>query len=520
MNKILLRFYKSLKTYSLPILSGLFIGTTYIPFFPWALAFCLVPLWIFWDKNRHSYKKLWIGSWITQFVLNIIGFHWVAHTSSEFGGFPPLVSYVILILFACVAHLYYPVAALLWAWCSKKIPKVFSWLLIPIAFSLCELLHPTIFFWHLGYPWLWIQLPGSHISEWIGFYGINLITLFINLFVLLFILKREKKYIISATSLFVIVNAIGLVLKQRAETSTDFTESLKVLVVQANIGNSIKVQQDKGDHFHDYILRKYLEITDTGVRAHPNTDLIVWPETAFPSPARKGNNIDFFQNKLRYSINTISIPLITGAYEEDEQGKVYNSLVLFDKKGDFKDSYRKTHLLAFGEFFPGASLYPKLKQWFPMVSDFGRGTGPKMIALNDELKVGAQICYESLFDSFSKKLVDLNSQIIINVTNDSWFGRHAEPYQHGYMTLARALEYRIPLIRSTNTGISTVVLASGKILEKSPIHQEWYGHYNVPYSKKPQRTLFSYYAGFWPLLIFVLFLGLFIGGSLVHTRKS
>ncbi len=178
MKKLFLRLLDTLKTYQLPILAGLFIGTTYIPFFPWALVFCITPLWIFWKTNSQSYKKLWVGSWLTQFILNLIGFHWVAHTSSEFGGFPTPVSYLILVLFASVAHLYYPLAALLWAWCSRRVSETWSWILMPITFALMESINPTIFFWHLGYPWLWINLPGAHMAEWIGFYGINIITLF------------------------------------------------------------------------------------------------------------------------------------------------------------------------------------------------------------------------------------------------------------------------------------------------------------------------------------------------------
>lgn len=518
MNNLFVRPLAALKTYQLPILAGLFIGTTYIPFFPWALVFCISPLWIFWIRNRDSYKKLWIGSWLTQFILNLIGFHWVAHTTTEFGGFPSIVSYLILLLFAAVAHLYYPLAAIVWAWCSRKVPEKWSWVLIPIAFALMESINPTIFFWHLGYPWLWINLPGAHMAEWIGFYGLNIITLFLNLAVVLFVIYRRKAVLISAVAVFAIVNGTGWLLKSRAQEATQKMPEFNVLIVQANIGNAMKAEQDKGAYFHDFILRKYLEITDSGLRANPKTDLIVWPETAFPSQVRSGNSIDGFQNKLRYSVATMNIPLLSGAYERDDQNFVYNSLVHFDQKGQFVDSYRKTHLLAFGEYFPGAGYYPKLKEWFPMVSDFGRGLGPKTMAINN-IRFGSQICYESLFDGFSKSLIDEGAQVIVNITNDSWFGKHAEPYQHGYMTLARALEFRVPLVRSTNTGISTVILSDGTIGEQSPLHKEWSGHYTVKYPNETPRTVYSYYAGNWPIILFVLFFIVFIGGLVGKTRK-
>ena len=115
-----------------------------------------------------------------------------------------------------------------------------------------------------------------------------------------------------------------------------------------------------------------------------------------------------------------------------------------------------------------------------MVADFKRGPGPSIKNYNG-IKIGPQICYEALYPSFSKGLSDLGAEIIVNVTNDSWFGWWQEPYQHLYMTLARGIEFRRPVIRSTNTGISTVMLANGKILEKSPIGEEWQQNYRIPY---------------------------------------
>ncbi len=341
----------------------------------------------------------------------------------------------------------------------------------------------------------------------------------LNLCFVLFVMKRKKAILAIAAAVFTMVNGVGWLLKSRAHNDMQNMRDLKVLIVQANIGNAMKAEQEKGAYFHDYILRKYLEITDAGLRTTPDTDLIIWPETAFPARVRAGNNIDSFQSKLRYSVATMGVPLLSGAYEQDEKGAIYNSLVLFDKKGQFIDSYRKTYLLAFGEYFPGATYYPKLKEWFPMVSDFGRGMGAKTIQWNDT-KIGAQICYESLFDGFSKSLVDEGSQLIVNVTNDSWFGKLSEPYQHGYMTLARALEFRVPLVRSTNTGISTVISSDGTIHEQTPLHAEWSGHYTVKYPDKAPRTIYSYYAGNWGFITFLLVIMVFIGGLVGKTRKS
>jgi apolipoprotein N-acyltransferase len=513
---MVLRLKTFFTVYSLPILAGFLIGTTYIPFPPWALGFCLVPLWLFWARNSTSYKKLFWSGWICQFILNLIGFHWVAHTSIEFGGFPPFVGYAVLFLFASLAHLYYPLAAVLWGYLQNRVSHRTSLILIPVVFAVCESYYPTIFFWHLGYPWLWASLPGSQLAEWIGFYGLNLLTLAINALLVLYLLQKRKRFIAFAILLALLPQLIGFQLKKNFQEGD---KTFTAIVIQANIGNAIKVQQDKGPQFHDYILRRFSELTANGVEKTPNADVIIWPETAYPSTILKNGHKSSYQQRLMHSIVSFERPLLTGAYEEQSEG-IYNSLILFNKRGDYVQSYKKTMLLAFGEYFPGASLYPKLKTWFPMVSDFRWGTGPETLRMEDANfpVLGAQICYESLFDYNSRILFHKDAQIIVNVTNDSWFGYFFEPYQHLYMTLARAIEFRLPLIRSTNTGISAAISARGDISELSPRHEEWVGSFTVNYRSTPQPTIYSYFAGRWPEILLGLLVLLFIGGRV--ARKS
>jgi apolipoprotein N-acyltransferase len=164
-----------------------------------------------------------------------------------------------------------------------------------------------------------------------------------------------------------------------------------------------------------------------------------------------------------------------------------NTLVLREFLRSHAIPYRKTMLLAFGEYLPGAHLFPALTKWFPRTADFARGRGPQVKSFRG-LTLGPQICYEGLFPGFSRSLADQGAQLFVNVTNDSWFGTWSEPYQHLSMTLARGIEFRLPVIRSTNTGISTVMLASGTILDRSPLHREWFHGYDVPYRKEPPPT--------------------------------
>ncbi|MEO0337444.1 MAG: apolipoprotein N-acyltransferase, partial [Pseudomonadota bacterium] len=226
--------------YKLAFLSGLFIGTTYIPFPPWASVFCFVPLWIFWLNNSQSVKKIWWSGWIVQFVLTIIGFNWVAHTLTEFGHLPWPVSILCLFGFASFASLHIPLGGVIWFFLNKRLKlNTFGKLLaLPLCVAFVERFYPMIFDWHFGYTWYWVEAPWIQTGEVWGFRFLSVLTIFFNLAFLLPFLENEKskaKWAIPAVAaLFVILNGIGWWLKQRLPEADS---KLNVMIVQANIGN-------------------------------------------------------------------------------------------------------------------------------------------------------------------------------------------------------------------------------------------------------------------------------------------
>jgi apolipoprotein N-acyltransferase len=197
------------------------------------------------------------------------------------------------------------------------------------------------------------------------------------------------------------------------------------------------------------------------------------------------------------------LPLITGAYGFDRASRrMTNSLFTLDRTGQIlPPHYSKSILLAFGEYIPGETLFPWLRDWLPPIGQFARGAGPTTLLKLDDHRIGPQICYESLFPSFTRALADLGAQFIVNATNDSWYGHWQEPYQHLYMTLARSVEFRRPVLRATNTGISTAALASGSVLRLSPIHEAWADTYTIPYRRNPAATFYQRWFHLVPTLL-------------------
>lgn len=506
----------------LPILSGIFIGTSYIPFPPWASVFGFIPLWIFWEQQTRL-RSVILGGVLTSFVFTLIGFNWVTYLLHEFAHAPWIVAGLGMFLFALIGHLFVPVAGTLWfiGYQKKLYTGWQSILVIGLLTGLSLWTIPMLFKWNFGYSWYGAQLPVYHLAEYIGFSGLSMLTILANVPLYFAWQKRRDKkgrtVLTRVVLAFALLNAFGLSTKAWLPKPD---ASFNTLLVQANIGNAEKMAAEFGRGFYDKILDKYQSVTDKGLRKHGNIDFILWSETAFPSLLNKKYQHTYFAQKLIQYIKQRQVALITGAYAQDPKTKLTtNSLFILDKKGQVQSPYySKSILLAFGEYIPGEEQFPIFREWLPMVGHFGRGAGPTELLTLKGYKIGPQICYESLYPYFSKSLADLGAQFIVNVTNDSWYGTWQEPYQHMIMTLARAVETRRPLVRVTNTGISTVALASGEILQQSPMYEEWADLYTVPYLTQPKATFYQRHFGLMPSILLGILLLLLLNGMRLRSK--
>ncbi len=490
--------------YRLSILSGLLIGTSYIPFPPWALFFCLTPLFVFWVKRAENKKQVFFAGWLTQFILNLIGFHWIGYTAIEFGHFPLWGGVLSLLMFAAVAHLYYPLSGLIGFILSRRLNITGSSAVMVYVFSfaLVENVVYSTFPWHLGYPWLWAGWPGAQLADVIGFEGLNVATILVNGLVAMATLAlttNERNRVRIAIplglgiGLIAMINLLGMG-REMAWKKSD--AELNFLAVQPNIGNFEKFMVELKSDFRRPIVDKMLTLTRQGLAAHPESQMVLWPETAFPAaldaPFLGGN----LQAEVRVLLSEKQVSLLTGGYSKGSgQNEFYNGVFFLNTMGlEPLPAYRKTILLVFGETFPLSDVIPYMPIFFPDQGNFNKGSGPQVWNLKiagRKVAIGPQICYEGLYPWFSARLAEQGAQILVNVTNDSWFWHPFEPNQHLYMTLARAIEFRRPMIRATNTGITTAITAAGEVLEKSPIGTEWSGEYKIPYLENPDHTLFE-----------------------------
>ncbi|MBC6415064.1 MAG: apolipoprotein N-acyltransferase [Bdellovibrionales bacterium] len=526
------------KLYKLPCFSGIFLGCSFIPFPFFAWFFAFVPLWLFLYR-QNSLKKILVACFLTQFISTFIGFNWIVYTVYVFAQMNWFFSFLILVLFCCFANSYILISGWIWFLLSKK-NSIFSikLILFPVLFSLFHSLIPTLFPWNMGYPWLWGGLWGMQTAELWGFRFLNTLFYIFNLlFLIVFYHIRKKsldknyqpaksyfqkvkqkvssyyldsialKALASAIFLFLFLNLLGLYLKQRLPEPD---QKLKVIVVQHNLSALNKVSEHRIFFNLQRLTYRSLKTAfqeKKDLKSLKDIDLIVWPEGAYPYPLKKSNQT---HSPMKDLIKKIKIPIVTGGTSITSEGQIQNSVFLFDREALLlKPIYSKIKLLIFGEYFPLIDKFPILRKLFPY---FFSSMIPGKVLQAQELEgvlYAWPICYEILFDKLTRTFANQKAQVFVNFTIDSWYGFWQQPYQHLTMSFARAIELRRPLIRSTNTGFSGVILANGDIESISPLNKAWYALYEIPYYKKPLQTLFMSW-GYFINEIFLSFLALFI----------
>jgi apolipoprotein N-acyltransferase len=544
MTNILPHFKRKYHFFSLSVLTGIFVGTSYIPYPAWAVFFCYLPLWfalIKAESEKTSLKTQFGMAWVSQFILTLIGFNWIYYTATEFGHLPPAISATALLLFAALMNIYIPISVIAATWLKRKynLSTTQHIFLIALSMSLSERIWPGIFQWNLGYTLLWMKWPMFQWADTVGFLGLSTLIFLTQATLLTALInyRTNKKLAVAlAAGVFLLFIAIHFTGLEKEKTWTQTDQSVSFSITQGNIGNEEKLISELGRGFQSNVVGKYISQVNeyltqkTSENPQFKTDIILWPETAMPLPMDPHYAHNPLQNQIQVQVKNWNSLLITGAYsndlsKRDHLGSIIsrNSVFFLGPNGPQQDAYYKSQLLVFGEYMPFGETFPILYKLLPFVGTFERGPGPvaKTLTLSEQrsVTVGPQICYESLDPEFSRGLAQKGSDIIFNVTNDSWFGDWAEPYQHMMMTLARGVEVRRPLVRATNTGFSSVMLANGQELERSKMNERWMSTYNVNYKANAPQSAYTIWGHFDWILLILGFLFMIFNRPL-HTGKN
>ena len=419
----------------------------------------------------------------TGFVFGLAHFlslvYWVVPTMQIYGHLPLVLAFPILFLFAAFLALFPALFALGISRTSKR--SALLWLSVPFLWTGQELLRARLF---TGFPWELVgysqfeQIPLIQIADIAGVYGVSFLVALVN--AALYALwqaadrsrsdaKGRRRRAAAACALAAVLLAgawfYGALRIGAADAAVPAAKSVRVALIQGNIAQEIKWDRA----FQVQTTEKYARLSESAKRYDP--DLVVWPETATPFyfpfhgplsrivfDAVQRTGADFLIGSPSFRVNS---------------GKMvyFNSAYLVGSDGAVKDRYDKVHLVPFGEYVPFKRYLPFLGKIVEHVGDFQAGPEGKTLSWRG-YQLGVLICYESIFPELSRAQAAAGADLLVNITNDAWYGRSSAPFQHFSMAVFRAVENRRPLVRAANTGISGFIDTVGRVTDSSSLFSD------------------------------------------------
>ena len=489
--------------------TGALLSLSFAPFGWWPLSILCPALLIYLWDGAAPRRAAVLGFWFN-FGTFAVGTYWLYIALQLIGHAPVPLALLLMAGLACIMGAYH---ALLGWLVAKYFPArgAMRWLVaIPGAWLVVEWFRS----WFLtGFGWL--ALGYAHTDNWlgglapvIGQYGLGLVTLLLAGALVTMVLGERRVQQSAAAAVFAGLGALAFAFRD-IEWTQPSGKPITVAVVQGAIPQDEKLLVENLPQ----ILATYETLT---VQAH-GADLIVWPESAIPDLVNY--HIDYMKRVYQAASATGSA-LVLGAIRADTNPKTgaeefFNSVLVMDPATPGVGWYNKHHLVPFTEFFPVPGF---IRNWLRLMSlpysDFNRGDAaqPPLDAAGHKISLG--ICYEDGYASTQLPALR-TATLLVNVTNDAWFGRSTARYQHLQISRMRAREAGRPMVRAANDGVSAVIGARGEILVRAPEYEA-----NVLRAELQPRTGLTPYArtGNWPAVTLALVFGLF-GAYLGRGRK-
>nr|WP_261834971.1 apolipoprotein N-acyltransferase [Vibrio ishigakensis] len=446
-------------------LAAAFVGASttlsFAPFSTWPLAIISPLLLILLIQNQSAKRSAFIG-YMWGLGLFATGISWVHVSIDTFGGMPKAASLFLMALLVGYLSIY---SALFTGLVSKlKAQKslVATALLIPALWMLSDYLRG----WALtGFPWLLLgysQIDGplGHLAPIGGVDLVSFVIMSIAGSIAYAISNKKWKTLALPTVIFL----VGWLTHLATWVTPDESRTQTVALVQGNVAQELKWLPS---HRWPTML-KYMDHT----RDNWDADIIIWPEAAIPA----------FEHEVPQFMETIDLQardndaaVITGVLTRDADGHFFNSVTTLgvNSNGPYdyntQHRYQKHHLLPFGEFVPLEDILRPLAPFFNLpMSSFDRGDYIQDNIVAKGMHMVVALCYEIIFNQQLRDNVTDETDYILTLSNDAWFGDSIGPLQHMEIARMRALEFGMPVIRATNNGVTAVTDYQGNIVADLP----------------------------------------------------
>ncbi len=504
-----------------PLVLSMCSGMLYALSFPgrdqWLLSFfLLIPLFYAVQRVNDQGirdRKVRVGcrvlfvSWCFGITANLIAMYWLVPTLGNFSGFPLLVNVGLSTILCVYQGGVWAVFGWLWWVLSERRQGekksglgrivVGPGLAGAIAVVIAEGTYPLLFRYYFGNqlhdvpPLIQIADVGGPLLVSAFLVAVNGILYRVSVS----LLRRPARSIVGnhlihgfveVAVLFGAVVAYGSFRISNIEEEMKHSDNFRVGIVQPNMDMFENHRDPSEGHYR--LVRESLRI-----EADRSLDLLIWPESAFnyflPESVSDVSRLVMTHRRIleqRHSVagsaketnGQIHTPILFGGLgvRKGEGGvgrrRHYNTAFLVGNDGKVLGTYDKTFLLAFGEYLPFGETFPVLYDWSPNSSRFSPGESVHSLNLGP-VRVGVLICYEDLLPRFVRSLMrEDNPQILVNLTNDAWFGDTTEPWIHMALAKMRAVEQHRFLVRSTNSGVSVVVDPTGKTLQTLGVYKD------------------------------------------------
>ncbi|MEO5768131.1 MAG: apolipoprotein N-acyltransferase [Polyangia bacterium] len=439
-------------------------------------------------------RRAFLQGWFTGVLANTVAFFWMKGLLERFGHMPAIQAIPIMMLLTTYQGLEFG----LWSWGVHRLHRQrpdlsLAWV-APLVMVVIELVVPQIFPFYLAISQAWVPAV-IQMADLTGPMGVSFVMVMVT--GALYQAGRALTATATATTATTATTAIsprhlaGLAGRRLAvpaavlacvllygglrihqvDARRAAAPKAKVGIVQANVG--INEKWDPRESARLLALHQQ-QSADLALRG---ADLVVWPESSYPYALPRDLAADLPLGDTRRVRRDFQTPLLFGAVTlapEPRTGKArfpYNTALMMDGAGRITGTFDKVFLLIFGEYIPFYEHIPWFTDVFPDASNFNRGDRPAVFPLRvgaNDFRVGPLICYEDILPGFSRQVAALEPNLFVNITNDAWFGKTAEPYQHLALAVFRSVEHRLEMVRAVNTGVSAHIDAVGRVRASGP----------------------------------------------------
>ena len=418
--------------------------------------FALTPV-ILTALGRRARGAFGLG-WLSGFVFFFVLLRWLNFTFRTYSAIPLPLVWVPTALLAAYCGLFVGVFAAALSWITERRSIPLALASAPFLWITAEWLRGHLFG---GFPWGLLgysqfqRLPVIQIAELGGVYAVSFVVLAVNAVIVGVIALPWRQ---AAVGLGLGALLVGATLAFGAACLREAppAETATIAVMQPSIEQPLKWDPEHAAT----TLGIYFALTRRAAADSPQ--LVVWPETSSPTMLRHD---PVLLAGLRDLSRRLNVPLVVGSVDVDTQApdRYHNSAFLVTSRG-IEARYDKIHLVPFGEYVP-LGLIGVVRRWAEFVAQLEPGSRA-VVFPGPPAPFGIVICYEGIFPELVREFVRGGARVLLNMTNDAWFGRTSGPWQHLGMYPLRAVEHRIAIARAANTGISAFVAPSGQIVRR------------------------------------------------------